>query len=63
MGLGEGFEEVKGEGDDQADVFNIIQKRPNTGVHLKVVEVVEDQLVGGEPEASYLSALLLIESS
>ena len=26
----------KGEEDDQADFFNIVQNRPNTGVHLEV---------------------------
>ena len=32
---------MKGEKGDKADVFNIIQKSSNTGVHLKVDEAVE----------------------
>ena len=41
---------------DQSDVFNIIQKRPNTGVSLKVDEAMKvalglgsEKQVGGEP--------------
>ena len=38
-GLGQTFEEKRG--GRPADVFNIIQKRPNTVVHLKVDEAME----------------------
>ena len=38
-GLGQRFEERRRE--RPADVFNIIQKRPNTVVHLKVDEAME----------------------
>ena len=38
-GLGQRFEERRG--GRPADVFNIIQERPNTVVHLKVDEAME----------------------
>ena len=48
-----------------SDVFNIIQKGPNTVVHLKVDEALEgrrsqgnDEQVGGESSLYYLSGLL-----
>ena len=39
-GLSQRFEESE-EGTGRSDVFNIIQKRPNTVVHLKIDAVME----------------------
>ena len=44
------------EDDDQADVFNIIQKRPNTvnGIHLKVEEAMEGRTSHKEGRSRYV---------